>query len=383
MILISRRIAAPADDLPVNGRCFLRPSFLRQWPSWDLDENRMIQSDPVHLKNEAGVTKLVVHGKGALCFGAIALVAGLFPLLIATEQVDIDPRRVHAPMWVIGCIGTLFTAVGLLLMGFGLLGIVNAARVRRAGELHPDEPWFGDYRWRADGIYESSGWQVWNGLFGMFVLTLFFAVFWGIRDRIPGFIGTAVVTMLGLIMVWSYVYGTYRIVQRLSYAKAWLRFERFPFFLGENLAVSFPMPRRVRKFRTITFTLRFVEERIVERETSDGTQKSLELWQLYSDQYTLEAGVDLPADRSEIPVTFHLPEDADPNDLRRPPCRYWSLQVHADAPGVDYQGNFLLPVYFEGAGVAFDRGHQENRTRHDLTDTEWFPCDSSGWLRIL
>ena len=124
--------------------------------------------------------------------------------------------------------------------------------------------------------------------------------------------------------------------QILKYGKSYLRFNRFPFHLGETLDVELETSDRVRAAENITFTLRCVEEEM------DRTENRVRLMQyeIYSDAITHSNG-------DTLEVSFPLPKSRKFRTRlsRKDRPRYWELEVRADKPCEDFETKFLVPVF--------------------------------------
>jgi hypothetical protein len=67
----------------------------------------------------------------------------------------------------------------------------------------------------------------------------------------------------------------YQALRALKYGASRLRFERFPFFMGEELTVHWSTGRSLGGFRQVTFTLRCIEqETVVTQYRSSGKSRS-------------------------------------------------------------------------------------------------------------
>jgi len=108
--------------------------------------------------------------------------------------------------------------------------------------------------------------------------------------------------------------------------------------------VRFQLPRALRNFETLDCTLRCVEEAYETR----GECTQVVCYALYQDEQKLpEKTVG-----REVALSFPLPPTKDeagdeipPTALSKRPATYWELEIHAETPGIDYKGLFLLPVY--------------------------------------
>lgn len=72
---------------------------------------------------------------GRLLFGGVFVVAGLGIVLVGAGVLPVDPKTVHAPLWLIGCIGLSFMAAGASVA----LGAASN-NPERDGSLPPDAP---------------------------------------------------------------------------------------------------------------------------------------------------------------------------------------------------------------------------------------------------
>jgi len=135
--------------------------------------------------------------------------------------------------------------------------------------------------------------------------------------------------------------GVYFLLRALKYGQSELRWKRFPFFLGEALEVEFVNAHGFGRFRSLTLTLRCIEERIESR----GDSTSVVCYELYADTVRMEEGGEYNAGDGALPLAFPLPADGRPTALSLHPPVYWELEVKADTPGVDFETRFLVPVY--------------------------------------
>ncbi len=73
--------------------------------------------------------------------------------------------------------------------------------------------------------------------------------------------------------------------------------------------------------------------------------RGVETEELYSDSCTIDDPGTRGVSRWELPVEFDLPDGRFQTDLGSTPRTSWVLKVTADAPGLDYEAQFLVPVY--------------------------------------
>ena len=211
---------------------------------------------------------------------------------------------------------------------------------------HPDAPWYADYPWDERGITDQALRKALNPFVGAVVFTVFAAPFHclilTIRDM-PG-VFTIGVVVVYLIVAACIGQGIYRLLRYRKYGSTNLRFNRFPFFLGDKLEVEMSNPRGIGEFRSIEIALLCIEEQIVRRGTARNRTRSVVCYQIYGDTVRFEKGVYKKGGAS-VPITFLLPADASPTSLSASPPTYWEIEIKAETPGVDYNAVFLVPVY--------------------------------------
>jgi len=292
-------------------------------------------AERVRIRKSETLSRRVAFGRGTMFFSIpFILVGGVFA---AVGFLGIELKDAHAPMWVIGAIGSAFLLAGLILLGHALRGMRAAAR-RRA--LADAKPWERDFPWEPSGTRDRAGRRVANAFLAATFLAVFLVPFnwWAFLSRqgpLPVQVFTAFFDLLLLVVLGN---ACYLFVQLVKYGHSRLGFRDFPFFLGRRLSVVFS-PNR---FAEVRFTLRCVEERYETTGHGRNRRTSLACYQLYRDEQTLEPGPLL----ADVDVEFELPEDPELADrLGESPIRYWELLVEAEEPGVDFSTSFVLPVY--------------------------------------
>lgn len=136
----------------------------------------------------------------------------------------------------------------------------------------------------------------------------------------------------------------YLVGRALKYGRSRLCFRRFPFFIGEDLAVELVCDRGIRDIRRLTARVRCIERYEVWERSGSDRQKRVCFDALYDVEVVVASDARL-APGEHLPIVFALPGDALPSDLRTTRPRWWELIVHADTPGVDFEQSFHLPVY--------------------------------------
>ena len=138
----------------------------------------------------------------------------------------------------------------------------------------------------------------------------------------------------------------YNLGQFIKYGNSRLRFNSFPFYLGDKLSVVLVgLPSQVNE---VQMDLRFVEEQYEIRGSGKNRSQRVICYQLYHENRTLK-GKDI-SPSGTLALEWDLPGEPElTSALSHRPARFWELEVRAETPGVDYHSRFLLPVYTGGS----------------------------------
>lgn len=286
-----------------------------------------------------------IHGLGSLLFGLPFMAAGIATILVSMGRL-VPPSSVHAPKEIIALIGGLFFFIGAMLEINGLRDGLHRIRIPRLSERHPDEPWLWDYPWNPQGAKDRGkgnflkgvvGAVIWVGILVPFNWISFFSTekLWGF-GIITGLFDLIFLFILGQVFLAFF--------QRVRFGSSFLRFNGFPFFLGERIDTMLDDARRLEGMRSLTLTLRCVQEVVETRGSGRNRRQEVVCYGIYEDSRIVsseEAG----AESGEIVISFPLPVGDFSTRLRDDSPRYWELAVKAALRGIDYSATFLLPVY--------------------------------------
>jgi hypothetical protein len=240
--------------------------------------------------------------------------------------------------------------LGCVLLAAAPPRALRARRARRLARSRPSEPWRADHRWDPRGARDDTLQRALRSLAGAVVMGLLVVPFnwlaFGPGRQLPtlGRLFYGLVTgIFDALIVGLLGYGIYLLLRLARHGGSALRFERFPFLLGERLAADLEAGRAGRGVESLQATLRCVEE-TYESEPGDESASTV-CWQLYAERR------DVP--RAPVPgstgwrarIEFDLPSVPLGTRLSARPPRYWELQVRAPDAGDDYAASFLLPVY--------------------------------------
>jgi hypothetical protein len=279
---------------------------------------------------------------GLLCL-ALAVVSGLGGPLILHRTGRADGREL-----LYAGFGALMALAGLSFVVPGVRGLREEGRRRRVLASSPDEPWLADHAWRREGALDESAPEAGRWFWTATFLAAFIALLaaFVLASGAPGaFRIDAGITLgiLGLSVPAAAGRGAYLLARRARHGRSTLRFQRFPFFLGEPLEVELIRAAGGPPLGRVEATLRCVRESYVRRPVGGRRQTMLDVDVLHEQKVVADAG---PGGRLRFPLRFELPDDpALATRLAENPPRYWEIAVTSGIPGVDFGATFLVPVY--------------------------------------
>ncbi len=299
----------------------------------------------VQLNNRQPVSRTTIHGWPSFFFGLPFAGMGTFILLMGLGKIEVDPGKVHAPMWIIALFGLLFVLAGLSFIWHGLGGVRRKAKIKIVKTTRVSSPWLWDYEWQALGISDNKLKKVMHGLIMLIVVGAFLAPFhwWAFVSDEGSFMVKAMVVFFDLVFgLGGGYYFLNNLALFLKYGNSRLRFSSFPFLLGDTLSVVLVgLPSEI---NLLQLDLRFIEEQYETRGSGRNKESRVVCYQLYHEERTLK-GREV-ASSSKLSLEWDLPNEPEmTSTLSQRPARFWELEVKADTPGVDYHSRFLLPVY--------------------------------------
>ncbi|NIQ01993.1 MAG: hypothetical protein GWM98_17635 [Nitrospinaceae bacterium] len=305
-------------------------------------------SEPVELRGRQPISRTTIHGWPSIIFGLPFTAAGVAILMLWAGKIEVDPGKVHAPPWVFGVFGFFFLLAGLSFIWHGGIGLRRKAEIRNAKKSRASSPWLWDYPWQALGISDNRFKKVLHALLMITVFAVFLAPFhwWAFVSRDGGTMVKAMVIVFDVIFgLAGGIYLVSNLALFLKYGNSRLRFNNFPFLLGDALSVTLAdLPAEIRE---LSLDLRFIEEKYETRSRGTKRESVVVCYQLYHESRTLAGREVSPS--GKLALEWQLPDDASlTTTLSERPARFWELEVKADTPGVDYHSRFLLPVYARG-----------------------------------
>lgn len=299
----------------------------------------------VWLRNHATQAGTTIKGRAAILFGGAFVGMGVFILLITTGVIPTKDPAANAPMWLISVCAGVFAVPGLWVMSYGVRTSIADARVLRQSHRFPDSPWMYDYAWNERGTTYSDLRPIRQSLLFLVILgglaTPGHWIAWEEgRDVWFLWIGMGV---LDLCLVIGFCFLCRATLRLVRFGRSRLRYDRFPFFLGDRLAVTWMRPRGMTHGGKLSCKLRCIQETF-ESAGNEGGQV-VRAYAIYEDEQTIEPPMDRPSGFAEVPLSFALPTGDFDTRLRDHPPRYWQLEIRGECRGVDYQARFLAPVY--------------------------------------
>jgi len=302
--------------------------------------------DPVILSGNRNQSQTTIHGWPSFFFGIPFAGVGAAGLLMMAGVIPVAPEKINGPQWMIWIFAGFFLFAGLSFMTHGLKGALRRKAIEQLKRRRATSPWEWDFAWSRIG-FSRPKWKKPAKTFTMFFIFLVFLApfnWWAFVSGEKSFILYFVVGLFDLLTVGIFCQFVYHFLQYLKYGTSRILFFAFPFHLGGVLKVGLEgLPNRA-LIEDLELNLRFIEERYEVRGTGKNRRSEVVCYQKYLDRRKLKA--------EEIPLgpvfemEWPLPDNADyVTRLSERPARFWELEVKASTPGVDYDEQFLLPVY--------------------------------------
>ena len=275
----------------------------------------------------------VVLGSVFSAFGALLLLFDRGLIGNVTSRHGKDPP---GPLFGFGA--AMLGAGLLIFIGFGLVPLWRYWCRKRRIARHPNESWYADSDWDPSGTVAGYA----RGTLLQCVYAPFFLLFaCPLHWHYP--VQAVVLDVVILLPVVVLLAGP------LKHGRSLLRFETFPFFLGEKLRARLVLSRPLDRFRNLKIELVCTREswrtRAFRTYQGHTTMKGIETDELYTDSHTIDEPGKGGVARWELPVEFDLPKLSYETDLGSTPRTSWMLKVTGDVPGLNYKAQFLVPVY--------------------------------------
>ena len=266
-----------------------------------------------------------------------AVLAGLlFGGIGAGLLVAAAARFLEAPPLLLAGFGAIFLGGGLLI---AFQGWRSAQRARQVA-LHPAEPWRFDHGWDPGGALDETGASARRAIASAALTAAFLLPFNALAATRPDDFPLPMALFLDLAPLALLARGLFLLARRRRHGISRLRFHRFPYLLAEPFEATLVMGQRAPLVRALEVTLSCVEKRPEEVMGEGSVETRWVEVELCRATQTMRGA-------RELPLRFELPSDGRDlgTDLVSAADRRWTLRVKGQAPGMNYDARFLLPVY--------------------------------------
>ena len=270
------------------------------------------------------------------------VVFGLFALVIAFRELSQgDPKQ----GWIWLGFGVVFTGLPLFLRLAWKRGLRKLAHMGERSAQHPDAPWLWNEDWASGSIPCANK----AGLTVAWIFALVWnAISWPLATALPRELERGNhAALVGLLFP---LLGVGMLVWAVRSTLRWLRFgaSRFemasvPGVLGGELSGTLHVGEGVASATQFSARLQCIRRKVTGSGKSRATHEKI----LWSEDAAIPvmALTHGPTGRM-LPISFTVPYDCRPSDPLPSDDRIlWRLEVRAEIPGVDYFGQFDVPVF--------------------------------------
>ena len=294
------------------------------------------------LKGHTDRSGTTIHGWPAVAVGALASGPAVFIGLLLAGVVGDLATQAQAPTWVIGVCGMAFGAAGMALVAHGLRGVVRRRAAAAQRRAFPMQPWHWDYDWDVRGSTDR-GWEESRRalMFAVMASLILAPGNWAMiaLDEMP-FWAKGVVVLFDFMVAYALWRAAYLALRTMKYGRPRLRATRFPLLPGATAELVLERHGALGTVDTLEVTLRCVQERYETRDSGSDRSQTVVSYEVWAETRTVTGEPGRPLElRFDIPS--HVPGCA----LSERPPRYWELHVTGQAPGIDYGGSFVVPIY--------------------------------------
>lgn len=258
-----------------------------------------------------------------------------------------SPPRQDSSAWGLVFVGPSFLMIGLVAAVIAVR--LQKEQNRRRSALPDDLPETRDHLWDREK-FEVSGWRtvVEAAVFAVF-LSLFLVPFnWfcfsehgEFRSNVLAKVAIAAFDVAGLLC-WFHFFK--RLLHQRKFGATRVEFARFPFRVGQPVALRFVPPQSVKAMNGGSFMLRCVGEWTERTGSGDNRRSNIIQEAQWSGTWHLDDASVFFRDEV-IELTFDPPADLPLTSLSTPRQVFWELIVKLDVDGLDFEEVYLVPVY--------------------------------------
>lgn len=243
------------------------------------------------------------------------------------------------------------------------------ARLQRARQRYPDQPWRWRDEWRSPTLRSRGR--------ARFRLALIFAVVWNgvsspvlftVPEEVASGNHAALIALLfPLIGIGLIVWAVVEVKRWRRYGQSTLTLDRVPVPLGGRLGAELAVPARLES-RELEIQLACIHRYI----TGHGKNRNTREQVLWEDKRRSPVTAGHGRARSVARIQMPLPTSGHGSDWQNPRNRIiWELDARAPEPGVDYHARFELPVFDTGLQSERETTEQHHQPTATATSADW------------
>lgn len=295
------------------------------------------------LAGHTGRSAATVHGLASVLIGVVPLFAGLSLLGVTGGVLGEGIATLQTPRWIAAVVALTFVLTGLYFVLHGWRGVSRGRRIRRVRANHPDEPWLWDHSWNAFAAFDGTRGELRRGIPVVVMLAAFLLPFnWiAFAEDEPHWVFAVITGAFDALLLLSLARLLYLALRLRRYGTTELRLPRFPCRTGDDVELKLVRTARLAALGELRGTLRCIQERYEVRGMGRGRGQRVVAYALHESV----AGGEVTPGGEAIVFRFPVPADAAGSSLTERPPRYWELSVEGQAPGIDYEATFLVPIY--------------------------------------
>ncbi|WP_127717545.1 hypothetical protein [Halobacteriovorax sp. HLS] len=290
-------------------------------------------------KSQQAISTANMSPVGFILFSLIFLFTGTIIIGVSFGLINAEVKM-NAPKEIVAIAGSIFFLAGLSVLIQGITKLAAKKNLEKQRRRQFNSPWLWDYKWNRRGIESRSQNSIIGHILGFsIVLGLWAITYWiGFVDRANFKIPFYVMSFFAiLILMWFYT----MISKRIRYGKAYLKYNQFPFKLGQELNVTFTGLPPKDTVDNVIVTLRYYEE----YETKNSkNQKTISLKEVYQETKEYKRS-EISSQRSLNAIIAIPNEEKYKSSLSSYPANFWEIQIQCEIVGWDYREYFLVPIY--------------------------------------
>jgi hypothetical protein len=248
--------------------------------------------------------------------------------------------------WYPFMFGTIFSGIGFGFVFLAIAGNRKYSRQLRLQAEHPAEPWLWREDWAAGRVKSKTK--------GSMVAAWVFAIFWNLiswtatilaqpnalREKGANSYFLLIFPAAGVVLL---IYAIRKTIAFAEFGKTCFEMASVPGVVGRELKGSIQARFPHSPDHGVQLRLSCVHRYVSGSGNNSTTNESI-LWRGEADLNPGQLYAGLAG--TTIPVSFHIPLDAAPTDIRTSRDQViWQLEAMAKVPGVNYHDVFEIPVF--------------------------------------